>query len=469
MANYTLYFKTLSPVSVGTGEKFSPYSDFVIEKNFVHFIDKEKIKAIIRSKPNFDELIDLYVAGIATGMDNNRSHFELKQYITNTLKVPLSEVTLRKHQASPSVKGKILISEIIKNPHFQPYIPGSSLKGACKGALLYDWLKNHSEGKTWLKELLDVLSKNNKDLIKNKTQDLQRAYTNIQVAFADSSCLAREAIHIYKTIRFHIHQAKDKGTPQFVEAIAPENTFQTEFRSKENEPTKVFQALVQLSQDANQRDIEILENARHKSPETEQLLNFYYHIQEKLTDGKICFKIGSGKGYFFQSIGLAVYYQAKEHFGKFLQFFHPASKPIKNHNEFPLTKVVDADDFSPWGWVQVDTKPIAKIPQFVSLEIGLPFELIHESQEKKEQIKQEIRAEYLKTSTKLKKGTMLDAIVVQSGKPNKVKLMIAPNNEPIFDLKGYSSPLEEGKIVIVTIEYNEKKNQILDVIFKKLK
>lgn len=471
MTNYTLHFKTLTPVSVTTGEKFSPYSDFVFENDAVYFIDKEKLKQILQSKPNIDALLDSYVAGVATGMDNNRSRFELKNYLTGTLKVTLQDCTLRQLPKERSVTGKIYINEIIKSPRFEPYVPGSSLKGACKTALLYDWLKNNDMGKQWLKNFIADLNtyKNDKKAQNQKEEDLQKQMQKFELAFSDSSLLSPESICVHKIVRFHIQNPNPKGTPQYTEAIDRENIFTAEFRSESFTPETLLQALAQFSQDANQRDIELLEQIQKNNQSSEKLLSFYLEIQEKLQEGKICFKIGSGKGYFFNSVGLAVYHQDKNKFKEFLEIFKPAKKVVKNAHLFPLTKVISADTLEPWGWVQVDTKPIPKTPKIVSIEIGLPFEFHSESQDTKKEIKHEIRAEYLKAGTKLKKGTLIDAIVVQSGKPNKVKLLIAEGNEPVFELRGYNSPLDEGTIIICTIEYNEKKNQILDVIFKKIK
>jgi CRISPR-associated protein Csm5 len=470
MAKHNLHFKTLTPISVTTGEKFSPYSDFVLENDSVHFIDKEKLKQILQSRPNIDALLDSYVAGVATGMDNNRSHFELKNYLTGTLKATLQELTLRKHPKTNSVTGKIYISEIIKSPRFEPYVPGSSLKGACKTALLYDWLKNSGKGKQWLEKFISHLD-TYKD--RKKAQELENELQNqmqkFELAFADSSLLSPESICIHKIVRFHIQNPNSKGTPQYIEAIDRENIFTAEFRSESLTPEKLFQALAQFSQDANQRDLELIDKIEHSNETIDEIFFNYKDLQEKLQNGEICFKIGSGKGYFFNSVGLAVYHQDKNKFREFLQVFRPAKRAVKDANLFPLTKVISADTQEPWGWVQVDTKSIPKTPKIVSIEIGLPFEFHSESQDTKEEIKHEIRAEYLSTGTKLKKGTTLDAVVVQSGKPNKVKLMIAEGNEPVFELRGYNSEIPDGKIIICQVSQINAKGQILDVSFVKFK
>ncbi|MCS6795325.1 MAG: type III-A CRISPR-associated RAMP protein Csm5 [Raineya sp.] len=468
----TLYFKTLSPVSVTTGEKFSPYSDFVLEGKQIIYIDKAKLKTIFENHPNRDNLIDHYVEGVVSGMDNNRSRFDLKKYLRNFLKVEPTEITLRKHSAFIKEERKIIVSEILKNPHFQPYIPGSSLKGACKTALLYDWLKNNPKGQNWLNNLV----KNLYDFRSKAESDLQKEMQNYKIAFSDSSVLPMECMSIYQITRLNLKEGKtkEKGIPQLVEAINKDYTFSAEFRS-ENEQEEnftlndLFRVFAQFSRDANQRDIEMLSQIKKPNETTKKLLLFYEEIQEKLENNQTCFKIGSGKGYFFNSVGLAVYHYDKKKFAEFLQVFRPAQKKINDAQNFPITRVIDAFEATPWGWLQVDTQPFAASSKTQPSETQTQSIEPQTLQSQSTEPTPEIRADYLKPGTKLKKGASIDAIVVQSGKPNKVKLMIAPENEPVFELRGYSSPLEVGSILICTIEYNEKKNQILDVIFKKLK
>lgn len=455
-----LYFRTISPVSVTTGEKFSPYSDFVFEGEYVYFLNHEKIKEAFKQKGNMDSLIDEYVAGVATGMDNNRSNFELKNFIKNRLQADFKTLALRVVPKTNSVSGKVLINEIIKSPHFQPYLPGSSLKGAFKGALLYDWLKNHQEGKNQIKELLQNLQDKNK--AKSCIEKIEEKYKKIKLAFADSSLAPKEAVWVYKSVRFHLkNPQKQAGIPQYWEAISPDTLLETHFKSS-HDIKEIFRCLAQFSRDANQRDIEIIEKFYNQN--SQKLLDSYEYLKEELQKGKTCFKLGSGKGYFYQSIGLAVYHYDKAKFNNFLQHFKPANRVSKNASEFPITKTIEVDSIMPWGWLQVDDKEIPKEnpTKFVNTEIE-PGALQQEEKPK------EIVAEYLKAGTKIKQNTEINAIVVKSGKPNKVKLMIAEGNEPEFELKGYTSELAEGTILICKVSQINKKGVITQVSFVNFK
>ncbi|MFN3316918.1 MAG: hypothetical protein ACK40K_08915, partial [Raineya sp.] len=192
----------------------------------------------------------------------------------------------------------------------------------------------------------------------------------------------------------------------------------------------------------------------------------YLYLKNELEAGKICFKLGSGKGYFYQSMGLAVYHYDKKRYNDFHQHFKPASKISKNASEFPITKTIEVDSMMPWGWLQVDSKAIRQEnPKQSTNTEAIPNLSLKEAEEKPK----EIVAEYLKAGTKIKQNTEINAIVVKSGKPNKVKLMIAEGNEPEFELQAYTSELAEGTILICKVGQINKKGVITQVSFVNLK
>jgi CRISPR type III-A-associated RAMP protein Csm5 len=448
-----LYFYTVSPVSISTGERFSPYSDFVVDEDWMYFLCQERIKEAFLQSPDMDNLIEEYVSGVAMGTDSNRKPFELKDFLKNRLKIDFKQYSLRRVPKGASVEGKIRVAEIIKNPHFQPYIPGSSLKGAFKGALLYCWLMNDPKGEKWIDEICEKLhAKEERKIVE---QRLNEQYESYEMALSDSPPLLSEAVKVYKTIRFHLKDSKKQsGTPQFVEAIQPHIKFEAEYRSEKISLETLLKALSKYSQDANQRDIDLLKNTN------ENLLNFYAEIADKLKDGEYLFKIGSGKGYFFQSVGLAIFKKkGSDVFRKFVEEYRPSTKEV-SASTFPITKVVDADTMTPWGWVQISERTIDKeeavLEKWQKSAAPAPKE-------------KEVVAEYLKEGTKLKQGLEIDAVVVKSGKPNEVKLMLSKDTEPVFTLCGYNSEIPVGTILICRIAQINNRGEILDVSFSKFK
>jgi hypothetical protein len=303
---------------------------------------------------------------------------------------------------------------------------------------------NDPKGEKWIDEICGKLhAKEERKIVE---QRLNEQYESYEMALSDSPPLLSETVKVYKTIRFHLRDSKKQsGTPQLVEAIQPHIKFEAEYRSEKISIETLLQALSKYSQDANQRDIELLKKFKNTN---EKLLNFYAEIAEKLKDGEYLFKIGSGKGYFFQSVGLAIFKKkGPDVFRKFVKEYPPSDKKV-NASTFPITKVVDADTMTPLGWVQISErkwqKPATPAPK-------------------------EVVAEYLKEGTKLKQGLEIDAVVVKSGRTNEVKLMLSKDTEPVFTLCGYNSEIPVGTILICRIAQINNRGKILDVSFSKFK
>jgi CRISPR/Cas system CSM-associated protein Csm5 (group 7 of RAMP superfamily) len=75
---------------------------------------------------------------------------------------------------------------------------------------------------------------------------------------------------------------------------------------------------------------------------------------------------------------------------------------------------------------------------------------------------------YFTGSINYKNPPELDAVVTKAGRPNKVKVYLAPDNCPELDLQAYRTPLEVGTIVIVKSQFNKRK-ELLSVSYFKTK
>lgn len=67
-----------------------------------------------------------------------------------------------------------------------------------------------------------------------------------------------------------------------------------------------------------------------------------------------------------------------------------------------------------------------------------------------------------------KKPPELDAIVVESGRPNKVQVYVRPGYMPVLPLNGYATPLEKGEVLIVRSMVT-KKGDVVQVSFGRKK
>lgn len=132
---------TLTPLSVGSGQVLSPYADYVYDatQNLAYLINKPIFEKAIIEKGLLDQYIDM----VTYTFGNNRSEFDLKTFIEGRsgLESPTNiylEQTVRCDGLRENLRREV--KRIIKDVD-RPYIPGSTIKGAIKGAILYDWLR----------------------------------------------------------------------------------------------------------------------------------------------------------------------------------------------------------------------------------------------------------------------------------------------------------------------------------------
>lgn len=128
ITNYHITAETLTPVHIGSGRELQYNTDYLFfdQLQAIGVIDPEKALRIIGA-----ENIDTWVTYInhQTGID---------EYITNILKKPLlpEDVSSRVLSFSGSGLRRQAVKEQLHNGAGAPYIPGSSLKGALRTALL---------------------------------------------------------------------------------------------------------------------------------------------------------------------------------------------------------------------------------------------------------------------------------------------------------------------------------------------
>ena len=131
-----------------------------------------------------------------------------------------------------------------------------------------------------------------------------------------------------------------------------------------------------------------------------------------------------------------------------------------NIKKFPKSRrlISEPEVIKPLGWLILAEK--GKEPKVTFKSLGEAISVAEQALEAK--------PEYFK-GNRLRGGVELNAKVIKSGKPNKVRVYIAEGNEPEMDLVGYSSEIEEGSIVIVRINNITKKGVIQQVGFKNFK
>ena len=139
-SQYRIKLTTLTPVCIGDGNKINSITDCIYDRNRVYYLNKQKIAERLAGN---EELMDRYMSGIISNMNNNRIEFDLKYFLEKVLRLSQYDYTLysieRKSKTNtsrstyisggkPQKQRKIEINTIIKNPDRNPYIPGTTLK-----------------------------------------------------------------------------------------------------------------------------------------------------------------------------------------------------------------------------------------------------------------------------------------------------------------------------------------------------
>jgi|YNPMSStandDraft_1061717.scaffolds.fasta_scaffold02641_2 CRISPR-associated protein Csm5 len=158
---YRLEIRTLSPVHIGSGKKLGTI-DFVLKNQNVCVIDDTKLFEWIASQPNSEKLSLMLADTIKQG--------QLKPFINQNFPNNLNEIIA---YTVPSQGSPREILSFIRTESHHPYIPGSSIKGALRSAVLRGKTISDAELQKLAADAIrsgakQEISKTNSDLIEAK-------------------------------------------------------------------------------------------------------------------------------------------------------------------------------------------------------------------------------------------------------------------------------------------------------------
>ncbi len=403
---YRIKLQTVTPVSIGSdkGDSLSPYADYVFSDDGKQllYLRQPTVEAAVMQAGALDD----YIAGIRESMDNNRSAFDLKQFLTGRLKGNLPDLVLQTVEQHGMQAGqRVPVSPMVKNAG-QLFIPGSSIKGALRTAMLYDWLVNTADGLQNLKEsakqtetCLDIREQIFKlkkgpdryeQYVKRQIRELeQKARSSERSIFeeeklfgglregpdarfirvSDTAALRQPwEVHALRRIRIVPGQGKS-SIPQVLEAIPPGTSFEFEVSALEGFRHQalhywlsgsfetVFKNLNTFSKACIENEIFELEDALDSTEplaferEVNQLLGFYRGLLEKVDAGHVFLRLGFGKTVSDNSLILALLngLETSDAWHSFRAAFH---KIRRRDAFFPVTRALTHQG-KPMGWVEL--------------------------------------------------------------------------------------------------------------------
>jgi len=351
-----LKITTITPVAIGAGIELSPYSDYIIDNNQVCFIDKAKLQKIIASNNRW---LDLYVQGVAMQMDNNRSNFDIKSFLfNNNIVEELDEIILSRCQFQTDMpQSKLSIKGIIKTPLLKPYFPGTTIKGAFKTIMMYNWLITNENAERMIE---DVIAGGNFNALEKKFECKVDEYTNnliqpntIQLV-TDSKPLARNSNVVVDCYR---------KMPIRLECIAKNKSTEFEIALENYKWEELAEQAYNYTSAVLEREFALVEDDNKLT----KYYNYLADLEEMMneTDSNTTYlRLGAGKGYYLNSLGIAIYdyitQEGKEalyaKYESFMKNEYAKKGKLDNFSleEFPRSRLMVKTTQEPLGWVKIE-------------------------------------------------------------------------------------------------------------------
>jgi CRISPR-associated protein Csm5 len=357
----------LSPLSVGDGNALSPLADYFVQNGYLHYISPDRLETYLDE----NQLITAYVKAVRSAVNVAKDSFW-----EDTLQMDDLDLISSGRKARIYVKDNPTeVKTIVRNGN-APYLPGSTVKGAFKTALLYGWL--FQQDKRELKKLLTLIKESEKFEIEKQLDSLLNSRFNEKgvmpdfhhLRVSDSSLFSDSDVEVLMSKRLHLI----KGTfdiPIAREAIvAPNKVFgipvtlypqfqhsSLQFLNKDG-LKGMFKLINDFSLDhlgwlldeveASRQDIEKGTPGMY-NPLFNWLDNLYKDI-DKASDDECFIQIGAGKTYFANSIGLAIRNNDRRDFDKWRKILRLG----KLEKEFyPVTISIDQERSAPLGWAML--------------------------------------------------------------------------------------------------------------------
>lgn len=205
--------ETITPVHIGSGNVLQNETDFIVTKegrdNFIHIIDERKILEIIGEEHLYNWLLSI---------ENKESTLDLVKRYASTVEV--QDFSRQKITCfAYNIRSEDTVKEIIHNGLGLPYIPGSSIKGAIRTAILSSLIErvNNKENKIKFGNRIKADRIEQELFGIDPNSDIFR-FIRVGDAYFESDCVI--AIRLQNlNIRDRYDDLWDTSKPQLVEAI----------------------------------------------------------------------------------------------------------------------------------------------------------------------------------------------------------------------------------------------------------
>ena len=370
---YNINIKTISPIHIGSGESYGT-SEFIPGKAKGQNGPVPTIKRVNLSKYYLslsDDKKDKLLQSLST------QNFELKSFdskISNDFKVYTSY-----DRCKEAIRSNQEIEENIKTLN-ELYLPGSSIKGAIKTAILFNSISPRD-----IRKIDDIIRVNRRtgkrqvgrdnrilDDIFSASSARNKAQASIMkfLQVADSSTTKVPAVYDVISV-----MATENGSKQFykrhgttvrsfLECIRPNINLKTTITTNYNEKT-----YARLDLDDKERliDIDFIKKSIYDLSSAfidyelefsekygiDYLNKFYRNIQKDNNPESPLLKVGAGSGFLATTIGLKIKEYDDEEFENYFEKVRQAARGHNYQFEYPKSRKIIAKGAKPLGWVKL--------------------------------------------------------------------------------------------------------------------
>ncbi|MEO0128391.1 MAG: type III-A CRISPR-associated RAMP protein Csm5 [candidate division WOR-3 bacterium] len=370
----TLWMKILSPVHIGSGNEYYPYEYYPD----VGYLKVFNLDLFIKQYPKeAEEIFAQMTKPLWLLMEKDKVYLGKSELIRNQNKIDknIAESLTRKGNAAT-------IWEFIKTNKSEPYIPGSSIKGALRTAIAYAIMKKsprvYQKIKTDAVKEVEDKKDNRKKLVPNDEEvventifsdkkdgknDLMRLWS-----VSDSQSLPKDnVLMVVQTQRLskdrflgfrNYYEVLNKTPKIEVKISFDESLAQTGFL-KQIEIGLFPQTLKDLFDCVNIFvddiiDWELNYFKNHQiSSQLSDIINFYESLKSMRNNGKILLPLGKGTGWIKKSVGLLF----KKDPATFVNIFraYKLGKKGQRPEIFPSSReiVVTGTNKMVFGWAEI--------------------------------------------------------------------------------------------------------------------
>ena len=283
--SYDLTITGLSPLHIGSGDKYSNL-DYIAQENKIHILDFDRILAQIPF-----EAIDDLTNDITTNFRNNRWSGNVEEFL-NEYNITWQDCVDKSYELIGAI-GQNEINKFIKTGE-QIYIPGSSLKGAIRTAILFKILKEHPDKKQRIER--GLVNYFNDREIKKLIQSEDRPDGKLDLLRAliiSDSKLQKEITQIVKSTVYHLKD-RESTIPVFNEILAKDFVSQGQIKINRKlvdsnalysryfnlHKIDIITAINDFSKDIIEYELQVFRE--QGDPNLAEIVNFYENLKTQL-------------------------------------------------------------------------------------------------------------------------------------------------------------------------------------------